>query len=234
MPVLTQKRAMYEWIMSWNEAAGLGGTELMAGYLRSEVVLTSGGGFNFPILDTETFSNQPVFATEERLNKDDAFWPIFHSVQFYTYATDAEDADLARATSPLHTYASALVFGLNAPSVEGAYNGQLSLRVGQTIYMPGVDIKRFRRADTAQFAVETTTTPSTYQSDYEKGEEAFMLEADPLPRLNGGGKIIYGFSPPKNINLDFTLEADMAVVMVLYLRGWINQGAGATRSINMR
>lgn len=230
-PIYSQKRALLNAIVRDNLAQGYEHILPLAGYLRSEIVLGVGNSIDFAIRDNEQVPGQPVFATENRLRQNDAFYPTDFSVMFYTFDTTAAGA---RARAKLQTFGNPNVFGANAPSVDGAYNGRLGLRVNETVFMDSLDMQRFKFAEQAQqgVAVSAVAVTGVVRESTVRQNEAFAHEDSPLVRLNGQFNNRFSVTFPDV--LDFTLEVDndLAVVAVLYLRGWLMQNGGASRSPN--
>lgn len=199
----------------------------LPGYIRSEVVLGTQNEISFAIGTNEQANGQTIAATENRLNINDAFFVTHYSVGFMTFAT-ATPAERPRAS--IHQFPNTQVFGLNAPSIQGAYNGKLSLRVDDRVYVDSMDMMRFYNAGTAQqgLAVSTAATNNAYFADAWDNVGGFAHETDPLVRLNGPGKNIFRVSLPDTMN--FGLVAGQSVVAVLYLRGWLSQNGGGFRA----
>lgn len=228
-PIYSQKRALLNAIVRDNLAQGYEHILPLASYLRSEFVLGVQNSIDFAVRDNEQIPGQPVFATENRLRQNDAFYPTHYSVMFYTFDTTAAGA---RERAKLQTFGNPNVFGLNAPEVDGAYNGLLSLRVNETVFMDSLDMARFKFAECAQqgVAVSAVVTTGVVPESTWRGDEAFAHEDSPLVRLNGQFNNRFAIKFPDV--LDFTLESEnnLAVVAVLYLRGWLMQNGGGTRS----
>lgn len=228
-PIYSQKRALLNAIVRDNLAQGYEHILPLASYIRAEVVLNVQNSLEFAIRDNEQIPGQPVFATENRLRQNDAFYPTHYNVSFLTYNTTVAGA---RARAKLQNFANPNVFGLNAPEVEGAYNGLLSLRVNETVFIDSLDMARFKFAEQAQqgLAVSTVAGTGVVPESTWRRDEAFAHEDSPLVRLNGQFNNRFTVKFPDV--LDFTKEAanDLAVVAVLYLRGWLMQNGGGTRS----
>jgi hypothetical protein len=228
-PIYSQKRALLDAIVLDNLNQGFEHILPLAGYLRSEVILGVANSIEFPLRDNENAPGQPVFSTENRLRQNDSFYPTDFSVMFYTFDTTVAGA---RQRARLQTFGNPNVFGLNAPEVNGAYNGNLSLRVNETVFMDSLDMQRFKFAEAAQQGVAVSAVAGTgvIPESTVRQSEAFAHEDAPLVRLNGMFNNRFAIRFPDV--LDFTLEAenDLAVVAVLYLRGWLMQNGGNTRS----
>lgn len=232
VPIMSPKRALLHEIDAVNRRLGLDNVLMLPGYLRSEVTLGTTNEIQFALGVNEQANGQPVFPTENRLRINDAFFVTHWSVMFYTFATAGGAA--ARSRARLHTFSNSAVFGLNAPAIQAAYNGKLSLRVDDTVYVDSMDLMRFYAAGTAQQGVEVSTgaTQPAYVADQFINSEAFALETDPLVRLNGPGSNRLAVTLPDSVA--FTAVGAQTVVAVAYLRGWLAQNGGAMRSANMR
>lgn len=224
--IVSPSRALYDAVYQDNIAAGFDEIVPLEGYLRSEVVLGVTNGFEFPLRFDEQAPGQDIAATENRLRQNDAFYPIDYSIQFYTYATNVAGD---RWRQPLQTFANGQVFGLNTPEVAGAYNGRMSLRVNNVVFMDSLDMQRFQFADTAQQGVEISgPAPGAYERSATYRDAAFARITDPIVRLNGYYSNRFAVAFPDQ--LDFTKVTNAAVVAVLYLRGWLFQNGGGQRS----
>jgi len=227
MKITTPGRALLTEIVNDNLQRGFRDATPLPGYIRSEVILGQQNQVRFPIRTDETANGQAVFATERRLDINDAFYIKHYSVMFYQYVTATAGA---RARAKLHTFPNLVAFGLNAPEVDGAYNGNISLRVDDRVYIDAMDMARFRNVGAAQegLAVSTAAANNLYQADAWQQNDAFANETDPLVRLNGPGKNLFTLNFPDQ--LDFTKVAGSTCVAVLYLRGWQSQNGGGFRS----
>ncbi len=227
--ITTPKRALLAEIERMNAGLGLRNAIQLPGYLRSEVVLGQQNEITF-----RTGTNEPnnggagIFATENRLDINDAFFVTHYGLYFYKFTTAAGNA--ARSRARLHSFPNATVFGANAPELEGAYNGKLSLRVDDTVFIDSMDVRRFYNARTAQqgVAVSTAASNNAYTADDWSGAEMFANETDPLVRLNGPGKNVIRVALPDTMN--FGLVPTETIVAVCYLRGWLSQNGGGFRA----
>lgn len=232
--ILTQKRALFDQIAYDNKYKyKLPNAIQLPGYLRSEVILGAGqNSVTFPIRTDEAVPGQVVASTENRLNLNDAFYPTHYGVMFYDYLTTGTAAAvaLARATARLQTFANDDVFAGNVGAVSAAFAGKLALRVDSTVYMDSLDMQRFVNARLAQQGTAISSVAVTgvlNQNDWSQNE-MFMESVDPLVRLNGPSRNLFTVTFPEP--LTFTAVADHAVVIVLYLRGWLSQNGGAQRT----
>lgn len=226
--ITSPKRALLEAIEYENRVTyGLRDATQLPGYIRSEVALGVQNEISFAIGTNEQANGQTISATENRLNINDAFFITHYSVGFLTFTAATPTT---RQRAPIHQFPNTQVFGLNAPSLQGAYNGKLSLRVDDRMYVDSMDMMRFYNASTAQqgLAVSTAASNNAYFADAWDNVGGWAHETDPLVRLNGPGKNIFRVALPDT--MDFTLVAGQTVVAVLYLRGWLSQNGGGFRS----
>jgi hypothetical protein len=227
--ITTPKRALLTEIDYMNrQVYGLDNAVQLPGFIRSEVVLGVQNEISFAIGTNEQANGQTIVATENRLNINDAFFITHYKVGFLTFPT-ATPADRLRAR--IHQFANTQVFGLNTPSVQGAFNGKLSLRVDDKVFIDSMDMLRFYAASEAQqgLAVSTAASNNAYFADAWDNVEGWANETDPLVRLNGPGKNIFRVQLPDTVS--FNLVAGQQVVAVLYLRGWLSQNGGGFRSV---
>ena len=217
---MSPKRALLAEIVRTNTAQGLNNAIQLPGYLRSEVTLGSTNSIDFAIGVNEQANGQPVVPTENRLRINDAFFVTHFSLMFYTFTT--ADGVGGRARARMRTFDNTTIFGLNAPSVRAAYNGKLSLRVDDTVFIDSLDANRFYTVGLAQEGVGGAV------ADQYINPEMFALETDPLVRLGGPQSNRLTLTLPDSVN--FGLVVGQTVVAVAYLRGWLSQNGGAMRT----
>lgn len=236
VPIFSQDRALLAEIVAKNIEMGLKDATQLPGFIRSEVVLGTTNEITFKIGVNEQANGQNIFPTENRLALNDAFFVKEWGVMFYAYDTSGtpEAQALARARARLHTWANPNVFNAASVSVDSAYNGKLSLRVDDTVFVDSMDMLRFMRIGTAQEGVELSTgaTSPAYLGDTFLNSEMFAHETNPLVRLNGMGKNVLRVQLPSTEN--FAAVSGQAIVAVAYLRGWLSQNGGAARTANTR
>lgn len=222
MTTFSPRRAQLDAISRDLLAAGLPNVIPGPGYLRSEVVL--GAAQNQVTFEMAANQNngQAISPTENRLKVNDAFYPTHYGVFFYTYTTATART---RYLAQLQSFGNDAVFGLNAPEVDGSYNGFLSLRVNDRVYFDSVDMLRFKYVTPAQegLAVSTAASNNAY---FQSGWNTDILPdmADPLVRLNGQFSNKFTVTFPDS--LDFTKVAGQTMVAVMFTRGWLVQNAG--------
>jgi hypothetical protein len=185
-------------------------------YLRLEKQLGTQSSLTFDVLNNQ--GAQTV--NEKRLAITDSFVITSLSIFFYTYATNVANS---QEKSTLHTFPDSLVFtgAGEAASLQGFYNGFLSVRVNSVVYIDSLDLYRFYRVGVAQQGVETTTTPSNYlRSQWSNGDYGFY-SLTPTIELSGATKNELTISLPSNITV--TPAANHATFAVCYLRGLLRQ-----------
>lgn len=227
-PIFSQERALYEYITQHNLEAGFDNILPLKGYLRSEVVLGVQNTIDFSIKEGELAPGQALISPDEnRLRLNDAFYATHYSVMFRIW--DTADAT-TRVLAPLQTFANANVFAGVAAAIEGAYNGALSLRVNDTVYVDSMDMNSFKYVDMAQQqqAISTVAGAGIQSSSAWNQDKAFREMTSPLVRLNGLFRNQFRVTLPANLN--FTAEAGQTVGAVLYVRGWLMQNGGSTRT----
>ena len=226
--ITTPKRALLAEIDQMNrEVYKLTNATQLPGYIRSEVELGIQNEIVFKIGSNEQANGQTIKATENRLDINDAFFVTHYGV-FFGYVDTTDPAN--RGAMRLHSFPNAAVFdAANNGALETCYNGKLSLRVDDRVFIDSMDMMRFLNASTAQQGLEVSTgatTPAYLQSAWSQSD-AFAHEVDPLVRLNGPGKNIFKVQLPNS--WDFTAGHD-TIVAVLYLRGWLSQNGGGFRA----
>lgn len=227
MRVASAQRAQLDAIVAECRKAGLTNAIPLPSYLRAEVTLGSAqNSITFEVAANQQVPGQTQSPTENRLKVNDAFYPSHYGLFFSTWATATANA---RSRAQLYSFANTVVFGANAPEVDGAYNGYGSLRVNDRVYFDSLDLMRFKRVTPAQqgLAVSTAAADNKYFGDGWEGDAAFAHLPDPLVRLNG--QFSNKFTAHFPISLDFTKVAANTVSAVLYLRGWLVQNAGTAR-----
>lgn len=226
--VKSPNRALYDAIVQDNFDMGFEDIIPIAGYIRAENVLGAGvNNIPFEINANQQVVGQATVASENRLQVNDAFYPTHYSVMFQSFVTATAGA---RAAARLHTFPNLDIFGLNTPSISTAYNGNLSMRVNDTVYMDSLDMWRFCNASVAQegMAISSVATTGVMDMSAWSQNDAFAHCIDPLVRLNGQFRNQFNVKLPNSVS--FLLEAANTVVAVLYLRGWLMQNGGGTRS----
>jgi len=226
MQVASPKRAQLERVVKDLLNAGVSNVIPTPGYLRSEFVLGAAQNqVTFEMAANQNNPGQQLSPLENRLKMNDAFYPTEYSVFFYTYTTATAST---RLRAQLQSFGNTGGSGLNAPEIDGAYNGALALRVNDRVYFDSVDMLRFKYVGEAQqaLAVSTAATLNSYfSSEWNTGNMPDM--ADPLVRLNGQYSNKFTATFPDS--LDFTKVAGQTVVAVMYTRGWLAQNAGTGR-----
>lgn len=185
-------------------------------YLRLEKQLGTQSSITFDVLNNQ--GAQTV--NEKRLAITDSFVITSLSILFYTYDTTVANSQEKTA---LQTFPDANVFAGagEADSLQGIYNGFLSVRVNSVVYIDSLDIYRFYRVGVAQQGVETTTTPSSYlRSQWSNGDYGFY-GLTPTIELSGATKNEITITLPSNISV--APAANYKTFVVCYMRGLLRQ-----------
>lgn len=194
------------------------GTITTQSFLRLEKQITTQSSVQFDVLNNQ--GAQTI--NEKRLAITDAFTVSALSIFFYTYNTTVANSQEKTA---LQTWPNSNVFaGVGeAASIQGFYNGYLSVRVNSVVYIDSLDLYRFQRVGVAQQGVETTTTPSTYlRSTWDGGDYGFY-SLTPSIQLSGATKNEINITLPSNITV--SPAANHQTFVVCYLRGFLQQNA---------
>lgn len=222
-------RVLLDWMVKDTVQQGWPEILPLPGYIRAENVLGVQNNIQFEIAENVQVAGQAQSPVENRLRQNDAFYVTHYSVMFYTFVTATGNP--ARAAARLQTFPNLDVFGLNTPSVVAAYNGKLSLRVNDTVYMDSLDMTRFMNAHSAQegLAVSAVAVTGVMDTSDWSQNDMFAHLIDPLVRLNGMFNNRFAIQLPDNVS--FSLVAGSSVAAVLYLRGWLMQNGGGQRAI---
>jgi hypothetical protein len=201
------------------------GTITTQSYLRLEKQLTTQSAVTFDVLNNQ--GAQTV--TEKRLAITDAFQISALSIFFYTHNSTVANS---QEKSRLHSWNNPSVFAGagEAASLQGFYNGYLSIRVNSTVFLDSLDIYRFYRAGVAQQGLEQTVTPTvgTYQADSWDGGDYGFYSMTPSIELSGATKNEISISLPSNLTV--TPAANHRTFVVCYLRGFLQQNAAQFNS----
>jgi hypothetical protein len=184
-------------------------------YLRLEKQISTQSSIQFDVLN-----NVGVMTpTEKRLSITDSFVITGLSIFAYTYATNVANS---QEKSVLQTWPNPAVFaGVGeAASLQGVYNGYLSVRVNSTVYLDSLDLFRFYRVGTAQKGLTVFTASSYAASEFAGGDYGFY-SLTPGIELSGATKNEIGITLPSNLAV--TPAANHATYVVCYLRGFLRQ-----------
>jgi len=221
VPIVTGKRAQLAAIAADSEAMGLRDVVPTPGYLRSEVPLTGAvASIQFPVQQQQTASGVPQNPNEVRLVTNDAFYATGIAVMFYTTTANTV---AARAAARLQQFANSSVFAANAPEIQKAYNGNLTLTQNNKIFLRQAPIGAMEYVDLAQQGVGGAVASSTM---WPKG---FLATDDPMIRLNGQSDITVEAAFPDPVNA--TLVAGSFCFAALVMIGWRVQNGGAARTV---
>lgn len=208
----------------WNVIAQQFGPNAIAtvGYLRSEFVLPATGitSIQFPI-GVGDGAQRP---SERRLKNNDAFCAT-HIGVFIGRRVLANPA----SSAILHTFPNNKVFTTELPAVQGFYAGNLAIRVNETVYIDGLDLLSFLRADTAQQgeAVSTVAVTGITGASAWEGDRAFK-KLVPTITFNGLGNNLVTANLPESLTLGSAVVADENVAIFM-ARGFTIQNGASSR-----
>lgn len=201
------------------------GTITTQSYLRLEKEISTQSNVTFDVLNNQ--GTQQI--TEKRLAITDAFQITALSMFFYTFDSTVANS---QEKSRLHSWNNPAVFAGSgeAASLQGFYNGYLSIRVNSTVFLDSLDLYRFYRAGVAQQGLQQTTTATvgTYQASSWDGGDYGFYSMTPSIELSGATKNEISISLPSNITV--TPAANYKTYVVCYLRGFLQQNAAQFNS----
>lgn len=134
---------------------------LSQSYIRSEVAMsTSTTSYHVPVLINDT-QNGSSFATENRLNLQDAF--VVSKIGIFV----AKPAASTTTAFPYYTYPNAQAFSTSgaADALYNLYNGSMSIVVNNRQIVPSWDIYKHLFVPQTQQASSTGTNTSIDQND---------------------------------------------------------------------
>lgn len=192
---------------------------LSQSYLRSEVAMsTSTTSYHVPILVNDS-QNGSAFATENRLNLQDAF--VVSSIGVFV-SIPAASTTTAFA---YYTYPNAQVFTTAgaATALYNLYNGSMSVVVNNRQIIPAWDLYRHLFVPQTQQATSTGTNTAIDQND---ASEFGYYPAEP--------NIVFVGSKNNQISLNLpgaisTLQASTAPRIVIIFRGILAQNVTPVR-----
>lgn len=226
VPVVTGDRAQLAAIAADSQRLGIKDIVPMRGFLRAEVLMGSGSNsIQFPIRQDDTSNGQPVGSTERRLITNDAFYATAHALMFYTAAASTAglpSTQAARARARLQQFPNSSVFGLNAPELQAAFNGTMTITQNNKIFMRQADINTMQLVDLAQQGVAGALASS---QEFPKG---FLRTDAPMIRYNGQSDIVVLANFPDTVSP--TEVAGQSVYAVYYALGWYVQNGGVART----
>ena len=184
-------------------------------YLRSESILGTQSQINFPVLVNQNV----VSINEKRLALPDVFVITSMAISIYKVATGAPVS-----SGILRTYPNTAIFsGANeARNLQSLYNGFLTIRVNQTVWIDSLDVQRFYRVPVSQegVAVSTAASNNVIQRDgYDNGDFPWY-STTPGIELSGATKNDISVTLPESIALGGTSSTNYAV---FYARGFLCQ-----------
>lgn len=184
-------------------------------YLRVEKTLGTQSNLSFSVLQNEGSAN----VTEKRLSISDTFTVTGIGIFLGHLPSGTVDK------MSLHSYNNSAVFGTaKVDELEDFYNGFLSIRINQTVFLDSWDIRRHYAVGTAQegLAASANATVNLYQkSTWEGGNYGFQA-VTPTLTLSGAAK--------NDVQLTFPASQDLAPTSgtgyaVIIFRGFLNQNA---------
>jgi hypothetical protein len=187
------------------------------GYLRFEKPLGNQSTIDFDILSN---AGTPV-PTEKRLNLPDTFLIQKLAIFIYKLPTAA-----LNAAQTLNSFPNPLVYSKagEAANLMAIYNGFLSVRVNQTVWIDSLDVMRCYRVGPAQnaLAVSANATANTMQgSQWDMSDYGFLV-MEPKILLSGASANKISITLPSPVDMTGTASTNYAVC---YCRGILNQNA---------
>ena len=192
---------------------------LSQSYLRSEIAMsTSTTNYHVPVLVNDT-QNGNAFATENRLNLQDAF--VISSIGIFVSAPAASTT----TAFPYYTYPNAQVFTTAgaAAALYNLYNGQMNVTVNNRQIVPAWDIYRHLIVPQTQQATSTGTNTAIDQND---ASEYGYYPCEPNIVLVGSKNNQINLQLPAAIG---TLQASTAPRILVIFRGILAQNVTPVR-----
>lgn len=185
-------------------------------YLRVEKTLGTQSNLSFSVLQNEGSAN----VTEKRLSISDTFTVTGIGIFLGFHAAADDISEMA-----LHTYPNSAVFGsAKVDELQTYYNGFLSIRINQTVFVDSWDTQRHYAVGTAQegVAISANTTVNLFQKSTWDGGNYGFASLTPTITLSGAAK--------NDIQLTFPASKDMTPASgtgyaVIIFRGFLNQNA---------
>ena len=211
------RRALYNDLKGQDKYAG---KIVTPGYLRLEQSVQSTlTNVQFNVLENQGSQN----VTERRLKLPDAFVveKITIAIMKAGATTTATQAEIA--TSHLHTFPNPLVFtgAGEAANLMNIYNGYLSVRVNETVYIDSMDVTRFYRVSTSQQGAGPATVIP--RSEWNAPDYSFY-ELTPTITLDGGASNYLNLYFPSSINMSGTNSQNF---VVFFARGFLIQNGSS-------
>ena len=192
---------------------------LSQSYIRSEVAMsTSTTSYHVPVLINDT-QNGSSFATENRLNLQDAF--VVSSIGIFVSAPAASTT----TAFPYYTYPNAQVFTTAgaATALYNLYNGSLSISVNNRTIVPSWNIYKHLYVPQTQQATSTGTNTAIDQND---GSEFGYYPVEPNVVLVGSKNNQISLNLPAAIG---TLQASTAPRIIVQFLGILAQNVTPVR-----
>lgn len=193
---------------------------LSQSYLRSEVAMsTSTTSYHIPVLVNDT-QNGSTFATEKRLNLQDAF--VVSSIGVFVSIPAASTTTAFQ----LYTYPNAVAFSTSgaATALYNLYNGFMDVSINNRGIIPAWDLYRHLYVPTSQQGIYTGTGNTGI--DQNDATEFGYYPCEPNLVLVGSKNNVITFNLPNAIT---TLQASTAPRIVVIFRGILAQNVTPVR-----
>jgi len=193
---------------------------LSQSYLRSEIAMsTSTTNYHVPVLVNDT-QNGNAFATENRLNLQDAF--VISSIGIFVSAPAASTT----TAFPYYTYPNAVVFSTSgaATALYNLYNGQMNVTVNNRQIVPSWDL--YRHLYVPQFQQGSSSSVTNGGIDQNDASEYGYYPCEPNIVLVGSKNNQINLQLPAAIG---TLQASTAPRILVIFRGILAQNVTPVR-----
>lgn len=190
------------------------------GYLRLEQsVQNTLTNVQFNVLENQGTQN----VTERRLKLPDAFVVEKMTICIMKAGATTTASQEEIAVSQLHTFPNPTVFSAanEAANLMNLYNGYMSVRVNETVYIDSMDIMRFYRVSTSQQGAGPAV--AIPRSEWNAPDYSFY-EFTPTITLDGGASNYINLYFPSSINMSGTTSQNFVVCIA---RGFLIQNGSA-------
>lgn len=207
------RRALYNDLKSQEKYAG---KIVTPGYLRLEQsVQNTLTNIQFNVLENQGTQN----VTERRLKLPDAFVIEKLSICLMKAGATTSATQSEIAVSQLHTFPNPTVFSAanEAANMMNIYNGYLSVRVNETVYIDSMDVNRFYRVSTSQQGAGPAVA---IPRDEWNAPDYSFYELTPTITLDGGASNYINLYFPSSINMGGTSSQNFVVCIA---RGFLIQ-----------
>ena len=205
-----RKRSIYTQVLA-NKNINAENSVISEGYIRVESKLVNGRGvYDFSIVH----DNNSDSVTERKIDRNDKF--LVTELALFLMARD----ETKKGAEVLQSYPNPIVFAKKAGNrdffadLESIYNGRLSIKVGTTMFIEGMDVLRFRN-------VPQTQQSSGNANSQTVGKGGFF-ETTPQILLSGNQK--------NDIKIEIPVDASALIAndntdtnnyLVLFCRGFL-------------